>query len=90
MAKRDHIVLLSDLLGTGGRREHAHGLLAHGIEVGEAVRVHQVVVGRFAGDGADFLAELSLDVRVLREGPRGEGKRRGHRLVAGKAVKVFD
>jgi len=90
MAEGDHIVLLSDLLGMAQRREHAHGLLAHGIEVGEAVWVHQVVVGRFAGDAADFLAELGLDVRVLCEGPRGESKRLGCCIVAGKALKKFD
>jgi len=89
MAEGDHIVLLNDLLGTGHRREHTHGLLAHGIEVGEAVWVHQVVVGRVTGNSADFLAELGLDVRVLREGPRGESKRRGCRLVAGKAVNLL-
>jgi len=87
MAERDHIVLLSDLLGMPRRREHAHGFLAHGIEVGEAVRVHQVVVGRVTSDGADFLAKLGLDIRVLRKRPRSEGKRRGCRLVACSAVK---
>jgi len=65
MAEGDHIILLNDLLDIGQRREHAYGLLAHGIEVGEAVRVHQVIVGRVTGDGADFLTELGLDVRVL-------------------------
>ena len=86
MAEGDHIVLFNDLLGTGARREHAHGLFAHGIEVGEAIWVHQVIIGRFASDGPDFLAELSLDVRVLRKRPRGESKRRRCCLVAGKAV----
>jgi len=90
MAERDHIVLFNDLLVTGRRREHAHGLFAHSIEVGEAVWVHQVVVGRFASEGADFLAELGLDVRVLRQGPRGDSKRLGCRVVAGKAIKNFD
>jgi len=87
MPEGDHIVLFNDLLVTGRWREHAHGLFAHGIEVGEVVWVHQVVVGRFASEGADFLAELGLDVRVLREGPHGESKRLGCCLVAGKAIK---
>jgi hypothetical protein len=86
MAEGDDIVLLNDLLSTDRRREHANGLFAHGIEVGEAVRVHQVVVSRFASDRADFLAEPGLDVRVLRKRPCGESKRRGCCLVAGKAV----
>ena len=84
VAEGDHIILLSDLLGTVHRREHAHGLPAHGIEVGEAVRVHQVVVGRFASDGPDFLTKLGLDVRVLCEDPYGESKRHRCRLVADK------
>ena len=88
--ERDHIILFNDLLGTGRRRKHVYGLFAYGIEVGEAVWVHQVVVGRFAGDAADFLAELGLDVRVLCEGPRGESKRLGCCIVAGKALKKFD
>ena len=87
VAEGDHIVLLNNFLGTGPSREHAHDFLAHGIEVGEAVRIHQVVVGRFASDGPDFLAKLGLDVRVLCEGPCGETKRQGCRLVTGKAVK---
>ena len=87
MAERDHIILFNDLLGTGRRRKHAYGLFAYGIEVGEAVWVHQVVVGRFASDGPDFLAKLSLDIRVFRKRPRGESKHRRCRLVAGKAVK---
>ena len=84
VAEGDHIVLFSELLGTVRRREHAQGLLAHGIEVGEAVRVHQVVVRRFASDGPEFLAKLGLDVRVLCKRPCGESKRQGCRLVADK------
>ena len=80
----DHIILLSDLLGTVHRREHAHDLFAHGIEVGEAVRVHQVVVGRFASDGPEFFTKLGLDVRVLCKRPYGESKRHGCCLVADK------
>ena len=89
MAERYHIVFLNNLLAMGHRREHAQSLLAHGIEVGEAVRIHQVVVGRFASDGPDFLAELGLDVGVLRKGPYGESKRRGCSLMAGKAVNIY-
>ena len=83
----DHIVHVSDLLGTGCRRKHAHSLFAHGIEVGESVGVEEVIVGRLASDGLDLLTELSLDVRVLGEGPYSEAKCRGRRLMAGHAMK---
>ena len=69
VAEGDDIVRLGDLFVTGGRREHAHGLLAHGIEVGKTVGVEKVVVGGLASDGAQFLAELGLDIRVLGECP---------------------
>ena len=62
----DDIVLFNDLLVTGRRREHAQGLLAHGIEVGKEVGVDEVVVGGLASDGYDFFVELALNVRVLR------------------------
>ena len=89
VAEGDHIVLLNDFLVTGCRREHAHGLFAYGIEIGEAVRVHQVVVGRFASDSHNFLAELDLDIRFFRKHPYGESKHRRCRLVAGKAANFF-
>ena len=89
MAEGDDIVLFNGLLVSGSRREHAHGLLAHGIEVGKEVGVDKVVVGRLAPDGLDFFAELALNVRVLREGPHSESKRRGRRLVAGNAAIYF-
>jgi len=56
MAEGDNIVLLCDLLVAGRRREHAHGFLADGIEVGKAVRVVEVVVGGLASNSPDFLA----------------------------------
>ena len=87
MPEGDDIVLLNGLFVTGSRREHAHGLLAYGIEVGKAVGVDKVVGGRLPSDGYDFFVELSLNVRVLREGPYGESKRRRRRLEAGGAVK---
>ena len=90
MAEGDDIVLLNGLLVTGCRREHTHGLLAHGIEVGKAVGVDEVVVGRLSSDGLDFFAELALDVRILREGPYGETKRRRRRLVAGNAANFLN
>jgi len=74
VAEGDHIVHVSDLLGTGRRWEHAHGLFAHGIEVGEAVGVDEVIVGRLASNGPNFLTEFDLDVRVLGEGPYSKGK----------------
>jgi hypothetical protein len=86
VAEGDHIIILSDLLHTRHRREHAHDLLAHGVKVGKAVGVAKVVVGRLVNDSSDFLAELGLDVRVPRKFPRGESNRRGSRLVAGNAV----
>jgi len=87
VAEGDHIVHVSDLLGTGPSRKHAHGLFAHGIEVGEAVGVGEVIVGRLASDGPDFLTELGLNVRVLCKGPYSEAKCRGCRLVAGHTMK---
>ena len=65
----DDIVRLSDLFVTGRRREHAHDLFAHGIEVGKAGGVNIVVVGGLASNGPDLLTELGLDIRVLSEGP---------------------
>ena len=69
MAEGDDIVLLDRLLVTACNREHAHGLLAYGIEVGKEVGVDKVVVCRLASDGYDFFVELALNVRVLRECP---------------------
>ena len=88
MPEGDDIVLLNGLLGTCCNREHAHGLLAYGIEVGKAVAVDKVVGGRLPSDGYEFFAELALNVRVLCEGPHGESKRRRRGLVAGGAVKI--
>jgi len=73
VAEGNGIVHVSDLLGTGCRRKHAHGLFAHGIEIGEALGVDEVIVGRLASDGLDLLTELSLNVSVLGEGPYSEG-----------------
>ena len=89
LAERDDIVLFNGLLITGSRREHAHGLLAYGIEVGKEVGVDKVIVGRLASDGLDFVVEFALNVRVLCEGPRGEGKYQRRRFVAGNAVKFI-
>ena len=84
----DDIVRLSDLFITGRRREHAHDLLAHSIEVGKAVGVDKVVVSGLASNSRNFLAELGLDIRVLSEGPCGICNGGGSGLVAGNAVKL--
>jgi hypothetical protein len=65
VAEGDDVVRFGDLLVTGGRREHAHDLLADGIEVGKAVGISKVVVGGLASDRAKFFTELGLDIRVL-------------------------
>ena len=87
MAEGDDIVLFNGLLVTGRNREHAHGLLAYGVEVGKEVGVDKVIVCWVTSDGYDFFVEFALNVRVLREGPQGESKRRRRRFVAGSAVK---
>ena len=89
MAEGDDIVLFNGLLVTARRREHAHGLFAYSVKVGEAVGVDKVVVGRLASDGLDFVVEFALNVRVLCKGPRGEGKCQRRRFVAGNAVGLF-
>lgn len=80
--ERDDVVLFGDLFVARRRGEHAHGLFADGIEVGQAVGRGKVVKGRLALDAQDFVAELGLDIRVLRKRPGGESKGGRGRLVA--------